>query len=50
MIDKLELAAGQSKLSMFGRRRNAAEEFNGPGEPSAAPPAAGGPARPTASK
>jgi len=50
VIDKLELAAGQSKLSMFGRRRNAAEEFNGPGEPSAAPPAAGGPARPTASK
>lgn len=50
VIDKKELAAGQSQLQMFGRRRNAAEEFNGPGEPSAAPPAGGGPARPTASK
>jgi peroxiredoxin len=35
-IDKAELKAGQGKLRMFGRRRNAAEEFNGPGEPSAA--------------
>jgi hypothetical protein len=33
-IDKAELKAGQSKLQMFGgrRNRNAAEEFNGPGE------------------
>ena len=34
-IDKAELKAGQNKLQMFGRRRNAAEEFNGPGEPTA---------------
>ncbi|HEV2533151.1 hypothetical protein [Phenylobacterium sp.] len=35
-IDGAELKAGQGKLRMFGpRRRNAAEEFNGPGEPSA---------------
>jgi hypothetical protein len=34
-IDKAELKAGQGKLRMFGGRRNAAEEFNGPGEPSA---------------
>jgi hypothetical protein len=33
-IDAAELKAGQSKLQMFGggRRRSAAEEFNGPGE------------------
>jgi hypothetical protein len=37
LIDKAELKAGQGKLQMFGgpRRRNAAEEFNGPAEPSA---------------
>ena len=46
VIDKAEMTAGQSKLTMFGgnRRRNAAEEFNGPGE------ASPGPASPTASK
>jgi Ca2+-binding EF-hand superfamily protein len=38
VIDKAELKAGQGKLRMFGgRRRNAAEEFNGPAEPSASP-------------
>jgi hypothetical protein len=42
VIDKAELKAGQGKLRMFGGRRNAAEEFNGPGEPSAgASPTAG---------
>jgi mono/diheme cytochrome c family protein len=48
-IDKAELKAGQSKLQMFGgkRNRNAAEEFNGPGEgpvpptPAASPTAGG---------
>jgi len=44
-IDKAELKAGQGKLRMFGRHRNAAEEFNGPGEPSA-----GGGASPTAGR
>lgn len=36
VIDRAELKANQGKLRMFGgRRRNAAEEFNGPAEPSA---------------
>jgi hypothetical protein len=52
-IDKAELKAGQGKLQMFGggRRRSAAEEFNGPGEgpvPASKPATSG--ASPTSGK
>jgi hypothetical protein len=50
-IDKAELKAGQAKLVMFGggRRRSAAEEFNGPGE-GPAPKASESAATPTAGR
>ncbi len=47
-IDAAELKAGQSKLRMFGGRRSAAEEFNGPGEGPA--PKASGATSPTGGK
>jgi mono/diheme cytochrome c family protein len=50
-IDKAELKAGQSKLQMFGGRRNrsAAEEFNGPGE-GPVPPTPAASSSPTAGR